>query len=155
MILFAECNMENVRSLKDLKGLFFFPTICLLKDGSCRLQGLKNGKLKCPVVFHYLGQQIPTSGMCLSQTQDWSPFSKHLPNFKVEWHVVNQRAKLKTSERNIKFLTSILSQQFEITRLLSKTWKGKALRYREEPETLWVYSLVLIQALPERGKQKP
>ena len=39
MILFAKCIMENVRSLKDLKGPFFPSTIYLLKDGSCRLQG--------------------------------------------------------------------------------------------------------------------
>ena len=82
-------------------------------------------KLKCPVVFHYLGKQILIQGCaCLKLTT--GHLFEILPNFKVVWHVVNQRAKLKTSERKFKFLTNILSKQFEMTRLLSKTWKGKA-----------------------------
>ena len=62
MILFAECIMENVRSLKDPKGPFFpLPsTCCRLDHVGCR--GLKMLKLRCPVVFHYLGKQILLQG---------------------------------------------------------------------------------------------
>ena len=106
-------------------------------------------KLKCPLVFHYLGKQILLQG-CACLRLKTCHLSKYLPNFKVVWHVVNQRAKLKTSERNIKFLTNILSKQFEITRLLSKTWKGKTWDTGKNQKPFGSYSLVLIQSAWKR-----
>ena len=74
MILFAECIMENVRSLKDPKGPFFpLPsTCCRLDHVGCR--GLKNVETEMSCGLPLFRKTNPTSGTCLSHTQNWSPF---------------------------------------------------------------------------------